>query len=80
MKWIDNLIDKQIDIRMKELEKFYFEEFLSRVVELDMPKSYILILPESITEKDIESGFKDFKTDVNLMVVRADKAKIISLG
>jgi len=54
-------------------------KIVDSVVELRPDGSYILVVPESIPEGMLEKEMAGMNIDTNLLVIRADGVKIITL-
>jgi len=71
MKILDDIIDKRISQHISRI--------IDSIIELDPDKSYILVIPESIPAEMLNE-FEEINTNVNILVIRADDVKLITLS
>lgn len=63
----------------KLIEKEVARQGVSRLVELDPNKNYILVVPLSVSDESIKEGLRSLDGTVNLMVIKADSVSLLSL-
>lgn len=80
-KFIDNAVMRTLSEEMvtRILSLAFIEKVSTTLFSLDRDKNYILIIPDTVDEQELAKALDDFSGQVNLLVIRANRASLIEV-